>query len=118
MRTTHASTGAIPTTSGGCAASIFVAVERGLGPVTGLLLAHCEGVDSDLLGTTVESPDRHFAVNARGSWQLVREMGRRFHGPSGRGRIVALTSARGRARVRRARHHGERRRRGRRTPGG
>jgi 3-oxoacyl-[acyl-carrier protein] reductase len=74
------------------AASVFDAVERALGPVAGLVLSHCESVDSDLLGTTVESFDRHFAVNARGTWLLVREMGHRFRGLPGRGRIVALTS--------------------------
>ena len=60
--------------------------------VTGLVLSHCESVDGDLLDTTVESFDQHFAVNARGSWLLVRELGRRFRGEAGRGRIVALTS--------------------------
>jgi 3-oxoacyl-[acyl-carrier protein] reductase len=43
---------------------VFDAVERALGSVTALVLCHCEGVDSDLLNTTVESFDRHFAVNA------------------------------------------------------
>ena len=34
----------------------------------------------------------HFAVNARASWLLVREFGRRFRAPNNRGRIIALTS--------------------------
>src|SRR3954447_15992514 len=34
-----------------------------------LVLSHCESVDSGLLSTTVESFDRHYAVNVRASWQ-------------------------------------------------
>ena len=72
---------------------LFDAVEAALGAVTALVLCHCESVDSGLLDTTVESFDRHFAVNARGSWLLVREFGLRFAGgPAAEGRIVALTS--------------------------
>jgi 3-oxoacyl-[acyl-carrier protein] reductase len=63
-----------------------------LGPVTALVMSHCESVDSGLLDTTVESFDRHFAVNARASWLLIREFGRRFAGEPGTGRIIALTS--------------------------
>ncbi|MFI9206613.1 SDR family oxidoreductase [Streptomyces sp. NPDC053253] len=74
-------------------ARVFDAAEEGLGrPVTALVMCHCESVDSGLLDTTVESFDRHFAVNARASWLLIREYGRRFTGPPGSGRIVALTS--------------------------
>jgi len=76
----------------GTPGQIFDAVERALGPVTALVLSHAESVDSDIMGTTVESFDRHFAVNARAAWLLVREFGRRFSGPHGRGRIIALTS--------------------------
>ncbi|MFJ4698099.1 SDR family oxidoreductase [Streptomyces sp. NPDC088768] len=71
---------------------VFAEAESRLGAVTALVLCHCESVDSGLLDTTVESFDRHFAVNARGSWLMVREFGRRFRGPYGSGRIVALTS--------------------------
>ncbi|WP_431869609.1 SDR family oxidoreductase [Nocardiopsis eucommiae] len=67
-------------------------VEQRLGPVRALVMCHCESVDSGLLDTTVESFDRHFAVNARASWLLVREFARRFHGEHGSGRIIALTS--------------------------
>ena len=72
--------------------ALFDAVEQAIGPVTALVLSHCQSVDSDILGTTVASFDLHFAVNARASWLLVREFGRRFRGARGRGRIVALTS--------------------------
>ncbi|MET8977530.1 SDR family oxidoreductase [Streptomyces sp. NPDC004539] len=67
------------------------AVER-LGTVTALVMCHCESVDSGILDTSVESFDRHFAVNTRASWLLIREFGRRFDAPYGTGRIVALTS--------------------------
>jgi 3-oxoacyl-[acyl-carrier protein] reductase len=73
-------------------ARIFDAAEQSLGNVTALVMCHCESVDSGLLDTTVESFDRHFAVNARATWLLIREYGRRFRGTPGTGRIVALTS--------------------------
>jgi 3-oxoacyl-[acyl-carrier protein] reductase len=66
--------------------------EQGLGHVTALVLCHCESVDSGLLDTSIESFDRHFAVNARASWLLIREYGLRFRGLPGSGRIIALTS--------------------------
>jgi 3-oxoacyl-[acyl-carrier protein] reductase len=73
-------------------ADILDEAERVIGPITALVLAHAESVDSDIMGTTNESFDRHFAVNARASWLLVREFGRRFRTTRGRGRIIALTS--------------------------
>ncbi len=73
-------------------ARIFDEVERDLGSVTALVMCHCESVDSGLLDTTVESFDRHFAVNARATWLLIREFGRRFTATPGTGRIIALTS--------------------------
>lgn len=73
-------------------AEVFDAVQERLGPVTALVMAHAESVDSDLRTTTVASFDRHMAVNARASWLLVREFAARYRGPSGDGRIVALTS--------------------------
>lgn len=73
-------------------ARLFDAVEESLGPVTALVLCHCESVDSGLLDTTIESFDRHFAVNVRASWLLISEFARRYRGKAGRGRIVALTS--------------------------
>jgi 3-oxoacyl-[acyl-carrier protein] reductase len=72
--------------------AVFHRVHATLGPVTALVLSHCESVDSDLRSTTVESFDLHMAVNARASWLLVREFAGQFPGPFGRGRIVALTS--------------------------
>jgi 3-oxoacyl-[acyl-carrier protein] reductase len=72
-------------------ARIFDAAER-LGPVTALILCHCESVDSGLLDTTIDSFDRHFAVNARATWLLIREYGQRFAGRPGTGRVISLTS--------------------------
>jgi NAD(P)-dependent dehydrogenase (short-subunit alcohol dehydrogenase family) len=60
--------------------------------VTALVMCHCESVASGLLDTTVESFDRHFAVNARAVWLLIREYATRFQGPAGTGRIISLTS--------------------------
>jgi 3-oxoacyl-[acyl-carrier protein] reductase len=71
---------------------LFEEAERRLGNVAALVMCHCESVDSGLLDTTTESFDRHFAVNARASWLLIREFGRRFGGPHGTGRIISLTS--------------------------
>lgn len=73
-------------------ARVFDEVEQRMGSVTALVMSHCESVDSGLLDTSVESFDRHFAVNARATWLLIREFGRRFHAERGTGRIVSLTS--------------------------
>lgn len=73
-------------------ATVFDAVQRDLGPVTALVMSHCESVDSGLLDTTVASFDRHFAVNARAPWLLIKEFATRYRGDPGAGRIVALTS--------------------------
>ena len=71
---------------------VFGEVRGALGDVRALVMAHAESVDSGILDTSVESWDRHFAVNARASWLLVREFARGFAGRHGAGRIVALTS--------------------------
>jgi len=70
---------------------------EGLGPLTALVMSHCESVDSSILTTTTESWDRHFAVNARATWLLVKAFAEQLpDGPAGggevRGRVVALTS--------------------------
>lgn len=67
-------------------------VAREHGPIRALVICHCESTDSDLFTTTVESFDRHFAVNARATWLLVAAFGRQFVDPAGTGRIVAFTS--------------------------
>ena len=71
---------------------VFARVLRDLGPVGALVLGHCESVDSGIMDTTVGSFDRHFAVNTRAGWLLIREYASQFTGAPGSGRIVALTS--------------------------
>ncbi|WIE58655.1 SDR family oxidoreductase [Curtobacterium sp. MCLR17_031] len=66
-------------------------------PVTALVMSHCESVDSDFRTTTVESWDRHFAVNARAPFLLVQAYAAGLErageaAPRDRRRIVALTS--------------------------
>ena len=72
------------------AAEIFERARRDLGAVSALVLSHCESVASGILNTTVESFDRHFAVNVRGCWQLISEFARQA--PKSGGHIVALTN--------------------------
>jgi 3-oxoacyl-[acyl-carrier protein] reductase len=75
------------------AATVFDAVEAALGRVPRcLVLCHAESVDSGLFETTPAALDRHYAVNVRATWALVREFGLRFDSTPGRGRIVAMTS--------------------------
>ena len=63
-----------------------------IGTPTALILAHCESVDSDIRSTTVESFDRHMAVNARATWLLIQGLAEHFAGEPGAGRIVSITS--------------------------
>ncbi len=67
-----------------------------LGPLTALVMSHCESVDSSILTTTVESWDLHFAVNARATWLLIKAFAEQVpdagRAAEVRGRIVALTS--------------------------
>jgi 3-oxoacyl-[acyl-carrier protein] reductase len=72
--------------------TLFDQVEDELGPVSALIMCHAESVDSGILDTDVESFDRHFAVNARATWLLIREFGLRYQMASGAGRIIAMTS--------------------------
>jgi 3-oxoacyl-[acyl-carrier protein] reductase len=73
-------------------ARVLGEVESKFGSVTALVLCHTESIDSGILDTTVESFDRHYAVNVRANWLLIREFAMRFSGEPGTGRIVALTS--------------------------
>lgn len=59
------------------------------GPLDALVMAHCESVDSGLLTTTVESFDRHYAVNVRATWLLLAAFARQL--PAEGGSVVALT---------------------------
>lgn len=72
------------------AAALVTDAREALGPLSALVLSHTESVDSSILDTTIESFDRHFAVNVRASWLLIAEFARQV--PDSGGRIVALTS--------------------------
>lgn len=78
----------------GAATTILEAADA-LGEPSALVLSHSESVDSSILTTTVESWDRHFAVNARAAWLLIKGLAQRL--PEGattepRARVIALTS--------------------------
>lgn len=75
-------------------ARLMVEVNESYGSVQALVMCHCESVDSAILNTTVESFDRHFAVNARSIWLLIKAFGEQFdeQAEPDAGRIVALTS--------------------------
>ncbi len=83
---------ALPADLGDAAAvdRLFAQIAQEAGPLQGMVLSHAESVDSAILDTSLESFERHFAVNARASWQLVAAFARQA-GPDG-GAIVALTS--------------------------
>jgi 3-oxoacyl-[acyl-carrier protein] reductase len=73
----------------------LVAAAAEVGGLRGLVMSHCESVDSSILDSTVESWDRHFAVNARAAWLLIRAFAQQLPADittEARGRIVALTS--------------------------
>ena len=74
----------------------LLAAARALGPVTGLVMSHCESVDSSILTTEVPAWDRHFAVNARATWLLIKAFAEQLPASAAPGtvggRIVALTS--------------------------
>lgn len=61
-----------------------------LGRLDALVLSHTESVDSGILDTTVESFDRHYAVNVRAAWLLVVAFAGQL--PATGGCLVALTS--------------------------
>jgi 3-oxoacyl-[acyl-carrier protein] reductase len=61
-----------------------------LGPISALILSHAYDVESEILDTSVESFDRHIAVNTRASLLLIAEFARQV--PTDGGAIVALTS--------------------------
>jgi 3-oxoacyl-[acyl-carrier protein] reductase len=74
------------------AATLLEQIFRLHGPATALVCCHCESVDSSILTTTIDSFDRHIAVNARATWLLIKAFAEQFVGPAGSGRIIALTS--------------------------
>ena len=50
----------------------LVKAASALGGLGGLVMSHCESVNSSILDTTIESWERHFAVNARAVWLLIK----------------------------------------------
>lgn len=70
--------------------SLMASASKLLGPISALIMSHCESVDSGVLNTTVESFDRHYAVNVRASWLLLAAFVRQL--PPGGGAAIALTS--------------------------
>ena len=71
---------------------LFESVEKNLSRVSAMILSHCYSVDSCILTTTLENFDRHFHINTRASWLLIREFAQRFRYRNCPGRIIALTS--------------------------
>ncbi|MGP9536521.1 SDR family oxidoreductase [Brachybacterium sp. AOP43-C2-M15] len=73
---------------------VVTAARGALGPLGALVMCHCESVDSAILDTTVESFDRHYAVNVRASWLLLKGFAEQVaRGPrTPGGAVIALTS--------------------------
>jgi 3-oxoacyl-[acyl-carrier protein] reductase len=72
--------------------AVFTQIESQLGSATALVLSHCCDLPGNIVSTPVEQFDRHFAVNVRASWLLIRELARRLPSDADGGRIVAITS--------------------------
>ena len=72
--------------------ALFTELAQSSTVVTDLILSHCESVDSDILNTSVESFDRHYAVNVRASWLLIRQVILSRSDEFGEIVITALTS--------------------------
>jgi len=71
---------------------IFETINSEIGNVQALVMSHCRSYNSNILDTTVEEFDLHFAVNTRSVWILIREFAKQFDANFGNGRIIALTS--------------------------
>jgi 3-oxoacyl-[acyl-carrier protein] reductase len=72
-----------------------MAAASAAGDVRALVMSHSESIDSGVLDTSVEAWDRHFAVNSRASWLLIKHFAALLpDAPTTEttGRIVALTS--------------------------
>lgn len=69
---------------------LMAQIAKEAGPLTGMVMSHCESIDSGVLDTSLESFERHFAVNTRANWQLIAAFARQATDDGGA--IVALTS--------------------------
>jgi 3-oxoacyl-[acyl-carrier protein] reductase len=67
-------------------------ISESFGSIDALILAHCYSVDRTIQSSNLEEFDRHFAVNTRATWLLIREFVRQFSGEFGQGRIIGITS--------------------------
>jgi 3-oxoacyl-[acyl-carrier protein] reductase len=74
------------------ASGLVESVAEQFGPIRALVASHAQSIDSGILDTTVDSFDRHFAVNTRANWLLIKAFAECFSSVAGTGRIVALTS--------------------------
>lgn len=65
-----------------------------LGTLGALVMCHCESVNSSILDTTTESFDRHYAVNVRASWLLMKAFAEQVAPQTDTpgGAVLALTS--------------------------
>ena len=74
--------------------TLVAAAHEQLGQLGALVMAHCESVDSSILDTTVESFDRHYAVNVRATWLLLKAFAEQVAPGTDTpgGAVVALTS--------------------------
>ena len=76
------------------APSLVASAREALGPLGVLVTCHCESVDSSILDTTVESFDRHYAVNVRATWLLLKAFAEQVAPGTDTpgGAVIALTS--------------------------
>lgn len=72
--------------------TLVQAVAKELGPLQALVASHAQSVDSSIHDTSIESFDRHFAINTRANWLLIKAFAQQYSSVLGLGRIVALTS--------------------------
>ncbi|MCT1384619.1 SDR family oxidoreductase [Brachybacterium sp. p3-SID1565] len=75
-------------------AALVEAAREAIGPLGALVMCHCESVDSSILDTTVESFDRHYAVNVRATWLLLKAFAEQVEPGTDTpgGAAIALTS--------------------------
>jgi 3-oxoacyl-[acyl-carrier protein] reductase len=76
----------------GAPAEVFDAAEAGLGTPAALVAAHAHSETGGLLETDTAQLERHYRANVQGTALLCAELGRRFAGEHGSGRIVVYTS--------------------------
>jgi len=76
--------------------ALVAATVEQLGGIDALVMSHCESVNSSILDTSLESWQRHYDVNARSTWLLVKAVAERLPETVEPGavtaRVVALTS--------------------------